>query len=243
MDNKSYFKKIEARPDFPELEKQVGAKWKQNKTFERSIEQSRAKPEFILYDGPPFATGSPHYGTIFVSALKDLVARYKTMRGYYVPRNWGWDCHGLPIETIAEKNLGLRDKGEIETSVGVERFNAECRSIVSTYDSNWREYIDRLGRWVDMDNPYRTLDKSFMESVIWAFAESYKKGLIYKDYRVAPYCYRCETSLSLSEIRVDDSTRPRQDRAITVAFKLKGNLEGTSALAWTTTPWTLPSNL
>lgn len=243
MDNNSYFKKIETRPDFPELEKEVGAKWKQNKTFERSIEQSKSKPEFILYDGPPFATGSPHYGTIFVSALKDLVGRYKTMRGYYVPRNWGWDCHGLPIETIAEKNLGLQDKGEIETSVGVERFNAECRSIVSTYDSNWRDYIDRLGRWVDMDTPYRTLDKSFMESVIWAFAESYKKGLIYKDYRVAPYCYRCETSLSLSEIRVDDSTRPRQDRAITVAFKLKGDLEGTSALAWTTTPWTLPSNL
>ena len=243
MGKNSYFKKIEARPDFSELEKTVGAKWKQNKTFENSIERSESKPEFILYDGPPFATGSPHYGTIFVSALKDLVGRYKTMRGYHVPRNWGWDCHGLPIETIAEKNLGLSDKAEIETTVGVDKFNAECRSIVSTYDSNWREYIDRLGRWVDMEKPYRTLDKSFMESVMWAFAESHRKGLIYKDYRVAPYCYRCETSLSLSEIRVDDSTRSRQDRAITVAFKLQGALEGISALAWTTTPWTLPSNL
>ncbi len=243
MEKKSYFSKIEARPNFPQLEKAVGVRWKSEKTFEESVERSQSNPEFILYDGPPFATGSPHYGTIFVSALKDLVGRYKTMRGFYVPRNWGWDCHGLPIETIAEKNLGLTDKAQIETTVGVESFNAECRNIVSTYDTNWREYIDRLGRWVDMEKPYRTLDKSFMESVMWAFSESYKKDLIYKDYRVAPYCYRCETSLSLSEIRVDDSTRPRQDRAITVAFKLKGALEGVSALAWTTTPWTLPSNL
>jgi isoleucyl-tRNA synthetase len=164
------------------------------------------------------------------------------MRGYHVPRAWGWDCHGLPIETIAEKNLGLKDKSEIERTVGVAAFNQECRRIVSNFDQNWRVYIDRIGRWVDMENPYRTLDRSFMESVIWAFSEAHKKGLIYKDYRVAPYCYRCETSLALSEIRVDDATRPKQDRAITVMFALKG-LEGVHALAWTTTPWTLPSNL
>jgi isoleucyl-tRNA synthetase len=164
------------------------------------------------------------------------------MRGYNVPRTWGWDCHGLPIETIAEKNLGLKDKSEIEKSVGVAKFNAECRRIVSEFDENWRTYIDRIGRWVDMETPYRTLDRSFMESVIWAFGEAHKKGLIYKDYRVAPYCYRCETPLSLSEIRVDDSTRPKQDRTITVKFALKG-MDNVSILAWTTTPWTLPSNL
>ena len=242
MSNKSCFQKVEARPHFPSLEKGVVERWKKDKTFQRSVENSRARPEFILYDGPPFATGSPHHGTIFISALKDVVGRYKTMRGYHVPRAWGWDCHGLPIETIAEKNLGLKDKSEIESTIGVAAFNAECRRIVSNFDQNWRVYIDRIGRWVDMENPYRTLDRSFMESVIWAFAEAHSKGLIYKDYRVAPYCYRCETSLALSEIRVDDATRPKQDRAITVMFELK-ELEGVHALAWTTTPWTLPSNL
>ncbi len=242
MSSDNCFRKVEARPHFPTLEKGVVERWKRDKTFERSVEDTKAKPEFILYDGPPFATGSPHHGTIFISALKDVVGRYKTMRGFHVPRAWGWDCHGLPIETIAEKNLGLKDKSEIESTVGVAAFNAECRRIVSNFDQNWRVYIDRIGRWVDMENPYRTLDRSFMESVIWAFAEAHKKGLIYKDYRVAPYCYRCETSLALSEIRVDDATRPKQDRAITVMFPLK-ELEGVHALAWTTTPWTLPSNL
>ncbi|MFO0416758.1 MAG: class I tRNA ligase family protein, partial [Pseudomonadota bacterium] len=242
MTSENSFRKAEARPSFPNLEKGVVDRWKRDKTFQRSLDQSKDKNEFILYDGPPFATGNPHYGTIFISALKDVVCRYKSMRGFFVPRAWGWDCPGLPIETIAEKNLGLKDKGEIEGSVGVKAFNAECRRIVSGYDQNWREYIDRIGRWVDMEHPYRTLDRSFMESVIWAFAEAHKKGLIYKDYRVAPYCYRCETSLSLSEIRVDDATRPKQDRAITVKFALR-ELAGVSALAWTTTPWTLPSNL
>ena len=236
------FRKVEARPHFPTLEQGVIARWKREKTFELSLERSQGKPEFIFYDGPPFATGSPHHGTLFISALKDMICRFKTMRGFYVPRMWGWDCHGLPIETIAEKNLGLKDKSEIETKVGVAAFNAECRRIVSDYDGNWRTYIDRVGRWVDMEKPYRTLDRSFMESVIWAFVEAHTKGFIYKDFRVAPYCCRCETSLSLSEIRSDDSTRPKQSRAITVKFALQG-MEGVSALAWTTTPWTLPSNL
>ncbi len=200
------------------------------------------KPEFIFYDGPPFPTGSPHHGTIFVSILKDVVGRYKTMRGFHVPRTWGWDCHGLPIETIAEKNLGLKDKSEIERTVGVAAFNAECRRIVSEFNDAWKKYINRIGRWVDMDKAYKTLDRSYMESVIWAFGEAHKKGLIYKDYRVAPYCYRCETPLSFSEIRVDDATRPKQDRTITVKFAIEG-MDGVSALAWTTTPWTLPSNL
>jgi len=242
MSNEHTFRKAETRPNFPSLEQGVVDRWKREGTFQQSLDRSKANPEFIFYDGPPFATGSPHHGTLFISALKDLICRYKTMRGFYVPRMWGWDCHGLPIETIAEKNLGLKDKSEIESKVGVAAFNAECRRIVSDYDGNWRTYIDRVGRWVDMEKPYRTLDRSFMESVIWAFVEAHKKGLIYKDYRVAPYCCRCETSLSLSEIRSDDSTRPKQSRAATVKFALHG-MEGVSALAWTTTPWTLPSNL
>lgn len=242
MTEQNGFRKVETRPHFPTLEKGIVEQWKIDSTFKRSLEQRRNKPEFVFYDGPPFATGSPHHGTIFISALKDVVGRYKTMRGYYVARTWGWDCHGLPIETIAEKQLGLKDKSEIESSIGVAAFNAECRRIVSEYDGNWRNYIDRIGRWVDMETPYRTLDRSFMESVMWAFGEAYRKGFIYKDYRVAPYCYRCETSLSLSETRVDDSTRPKQDRTITVKFALNG-FDDVSALAWTTTPWTLPSNL
>jgi isoleucyl-tRNA synthetase len=242
MTHENHFRKVEARPHLPTLEKGVVERWKREKTFQASITRNESKPEFIFYDGPPFATGSPHHGTIFISAIKDLVGRYKTMRGYKVPRTWGWDCHGLPTEKIAEANLGIKDKSEIEEKIGVAAFNAECRRIVTEFDGNWRVYIDRIGRWVDMDNPYRTLDRSFMESTIWAFAEAHKKGLIYKDYRVSPYCYRCETPLSFSEIRVDDATRPKQDRAITVKFALKG-MDGVSALAWTTTPWTLPSNL
>jgi isoleucyl-tRNA synthetase len=242
MNSKNCFRKAETRPNLPLLERGVVERWKSEKTFERSIEINNDKPEFIFYDGPPFATGSPHFGTMFISALKDAVGRYKTMRGYKVPRNWGWDCHGLPTEKVVEAKLGIKDKSEIENKIGVAGFNAECRAVVNEFDTNWRRYIDRIGRWVDMEHPYRTIDRSFMESTIWAFAEIYKKGLIYKDYRVSPYCYRCETPLSFSEIRVDDATRPKQDRAITVTFELQ-ELPGVSALAWTTTPWTLPSNL
>ena len=242
MTQENSFRKVESRPNLPALESGVVERWQRENTFQRSVTDTKGKPEFIFYDGPPFPTGSPHHGTIFVSILKDVVGRYKTMRGYHVPRTWGWDCHGLPIETIAEKNLGLKDKSEIERTVGVAAFNAECRRIVSEFNDAWKRYINRIGRWVDMDNAYKTLDRSYMESVIWAFGEAHKKGLIYKDYRVAPYCYRCETPLSFSEIRVDDATRPKQDRTITVKFALHG-MDGVSALAWTTTPWTLPSNL
>ena len=187
MTQENGFRKVESRPHLPTLENGVVARWKQERTFQRSVEERQDRPEFIFYDGPPFPTGNPHHGTLFVSILKDVVGRYKTMRGYRVPRTWGWDCHGLPIETIAEKNLGLKDKGEIERTVGVAAFNAECRRIVSEFNDNWRKYIDRIGRWVDMDKAYKTLDRSYMESVIWAFGEAHRKGLIYKDYRVSPY--------------------------------------------------------
>lgn len=237
------FSKMPSQPNFASLEKEVSKRWYSERTFEKSLEIRKGCEEFIFYDGPPFPTGSPHHGTIFVSILKDVVPRFKTMSGYYVPRRWGWDCHGLPIETQAEKNLGIKEKKEIETTIGVRAFNAECRRIVSHFNDAWKIYIERIGRWVDMENAYRTLDVSFMESVIWAFAESYKKELIYKGYRVTPYCYRCETPLSISDARADDATRPRQDRAITVRFKVEGLPEEVDALAWTTTPWTLPSNL
>lgn len=235
------FAKVESSPSFPKLEESVLARWQAERTFQRSLERTKQGEEFIFYDGPPFPTGAPHHGTIFVSVLKDVIPRYKTMRGYYVPRTWGWDCHGLPIETAAEKSLGIKDKSEI-FKIGVKAFNDECRRLVSTYNDAWRLYIDRIGRWVDMDNPYRTLDLKFMESVIWAFSECYKKQLIYKDYRVSPYCYRCETPLSISETRLDDSTRPKQDRSVTVRFPVVGEVD-TYYLIWTTTPWTLPSNL
>lgn len=236
-------RKVEAKPSFPELEAKVLSRWKEEQTFEASLNRNKGKgAEFVFYDGPPFPTGNPHHGTIFVSILKDVIPRYKTMRGYYVPRGWGWDCHGLPIETLAEKNLGIKEKREIESEIGVKAFNDECRRIVSEFNESWEVYIDKLGRWVDFKSPYQTLDRSFMESVIWSFSECYQKGLIYKDYRVTPYCYRCETPLSISDTRLDDATRPRQDRAITVPFRLKEK-EDRYFLAWTTTPWTLPSNL
>jgi isoleucyl-tRNA synthetase len=236
------FSKVESKPVFPQLEKTVLERWQAEGTFERSLDRSKDSPEFVFYDGPPFPTGSPHYGTIFVSILKDVIPRYKTMRGYYVPRAWGWDCHGLPVETQAEKNLGIKDKREIEQKIGVKAFNEECRKIVSTFNSAWKVYIDRIGRWVDFDHPYQTLDAPFMESVLWAFSDIYKKDLIYKDFRVSPYCYRCQTALSVSDTRLDDATRMKQDRAITVKFRVPGK-EDTFFLAWTTTPWTLPSNL
>jgi isoleucyl-tRNA synthetase len=236
------FVKVEPKPVFPQLEKAVLERWQSERTFERSLERTKDRPEFVFYDGPPFPTGSPHYGTIFVSILKDVVPRYKTMKGFYVPRAWGWDCHGLPVETQAEKNLGIKDKREIEQRIGVKAFNEECRRIVSTFNAAWKVYIDRIGRWVDFDHPYQTLDASFMESVLWAFSEIYKKDLIYKDFRVSPYCYRCQTALSVSDTRMDDATRMKQDRAITVKFRVR-DAKDTFFLAWTTTPWTLPSNL
>jgi isoleucyl-tRNA synthetase len=236
------FTKVESKPVFPELEKSVLKRWQSEHTFEKSLERSKENPEFVFYDGPPFPTGSPHYGTIFVSILKDVIPRYKTMRGFYVPRAWGWDCHGLPVETQAERNLEIKDKREIEQRIGVKAFNEECRRIVSNFNAAWKVYIDRIGRWVDFEHPYQTLDASFMESVIWAFSEIYKKDLIYKDFRVSPYCYRCQTALSVSDTRNDDATRMKQDRTITVKFRVRG-MEETYFLAWTTTPWTLPSNL
>ncbi len=237
-------KELERMPNIPEVQEEVLSFWKENKTFEKSLQKEDGK-EVVFYDGPPFPTGKPHHGTVLVSFIKDMVSRYHTMQGYSVPRQWGWDCHGLPIEVLAENALGLQSKTEIESKVGVEAFNEKCREIVSSNNDAWREYVEEMARWVDYDNSYKTMDKNFMESVIWAFKELYDKGYIYKDYRVTPYCHRCETALSISETRESDSTRPRQDRWTMAKFKTNETLDGKPVyfMAWTTTPWTLPSNM
>ncbi|MEK7613414.1 MAG: isoleucine--tRNA ligase [Patescibacteria group bacterium] len=219
--------------------------WHDRDIFAKTLQKKSPKGEFVFYDGPPFATGLPHYGHILASVIKDTVPRYFTMRGYHVPRVWGWDCHGLPIENIVEKELGFKHKKEIR-EYGVAKFNETCRERVLTYTSEWEKIIPRIGRWVDMKNAYRTMDKSFMESVWWVFKSIYDKGLVYEDYRSMHVCPRCETTLSQQE--VSEGYKDVKDIAITVKFKLKkNNVIGLSgdvyALAWTTTPWTLPGNV
>ena len=237
------YRDLSPKPDFSAIHSEVGGFWKEENIFEESVNKSA--PEVVFYDGPPFPTGKPHHGTVLVSFIKDMIARYWTMRGYSVPRVWGWDCHGLPIENQAETLMGITDKNEIENSIGIDQFNEKCFEIVSSNNEAWREYIDQMARWVDYDNAYKTMNPSFMESVMWAFKTCYDKGLIYKDYRVTPYCTHCETSLSISDTRESDSTRPRQDRWVAVKFKTSLVEAGKPVyfLAWTTTPWTLPSNL
>lgn len=237
------YKTASSTVSFPKIEGEILAEWERNGTFDKSLKLSER--ELVFYDGPPFPTGTPHYGTIFVSIIKDALARYFTMAGYSVSRRWGWDCHGLPIENAVEVKLGIKNKTEIEKSLGVAAFNDECRKLVADCDRSWEEYIKKIGRWVDYSNAYRTLDLDFMESTLWVFKQCYEKGLIYKDYRVTPYCYRCETALSFSDIRESDATRARQDPEIIVKFKALDEIGGkpTFYLAWTTTPWTLTSNL
>ncbi len=206
--------------------------------------------EYVFYDGPPFANGLPHYGHLLTGYVKDTVPRYKTMRGQRVERRFGWDTHGLPAEFEAERQLGIKHKIEIE-EMGVEAFNDACRTSVLRYTHEWQEYVTRQARWVDFENDYKTLDLSYMESVIWAFKTLWDKGLVYEGYRVLWYCTRCETPLSATETRMDDTYRDRQDPAVTVSLRLQvpaedarhDALDGVEALIWTTTPWTLPSNL
>ncbi len=225
--------------DIPEIEKRILEFWKKNKIFEKSLKKKAPKGDFVFYDGPPFATGTPHYGHIVASLMKDIVPRYWTMQGYYVERKWGWDCHGLPIENIVEEELGLKSKKDIE-NIGTEKFNETCRSKVLMYAKEWRKVIDRLGRWVDMDNAYKTMDLDFMESVWWAFKQLWDKGLIYEGYRSMHICPRCETTLSQSE--VSQEYQDIEDISVITKFELK-NEPGTFVLAWTTTPWTLPGNV
>ena len=240
---------VPAHPRFPELEREVLAYWESDGTFRASVEARPAGPdgagEFVFYDGPPFANGLPHYGHLLTGYVKDVVPRYRTMRGDRVERRFGWDTHGLPAEVEAERQLGIKHKNEI-TEMGIEEFNDACRTSVLRYTHEWRDYVTRQARWVDFDHDYKTLDLDYMESVLWAFKSLWDKGLIYEGYRVLWYCIRCETPLSATETRMDDVYRSRQDPAVTVALPLVApgtGLDGVRALIWTTTPWTLPSNL
>ena len=238
-DKHNHFEKVDLKQSFPDLEKNVLEFWKENKIFEESVEIRKDAEEFNFYDGPPFATGTPHYGHILAGTIKDVIPRYQTMKGKKVERRFGWDTHGLPIENIVEKKLGISGKDDIE-KIGVHAFNEECRDNVFGYASEWRKTVERMWRWVDMDNDYKTMDTDFMQSVWWVFSELYKKGLIYEGHRVVPYCPRCATPLSNFE--VNQGYKDKQDKTATVKFKVEGN-ESKYILAWTTTPWTLVSNL
>ena len=235
---------------FSDMEQQVLRYWDIDQTFQASCDNRETSPEYVFYDGPPFANGLPHYGHLLTGYVKDIIPRYKTMRGYKVARVFGWDCHGLPAELEAEKQLGIKDKGQIE-AMGLEKFNEYCAQSVLQYTEEWKAYVTRQARWVDFDNGYKTMDLDFMESVMWAFQTLYNNGLIYQGFRVLPYSWAEHTPLSNQETRLDDSYKMRQDPAVTVTMPLVDTpdhplgvaLAGVNALIWTTTPWTLPSNL
>src|SRR3990167_4668328 len=216
--------------------------WEETKAFEKSISQRPASQPYIFYDGPPFATGTPHYGHILVSTIKDTIPRYWTMKGYRVERVWGWDCHGLPIENIVEKELGLKGGRKAIENMGIGRFNDACRAAIWRFDKEWERVIRRIGRWVDFKNSYKTMDTTFMESVWWAFKTLYDKGLVYQGRRVILYCPRCATPLSNFEIAMDNSYKEVEDCSLFVKFPIKGRSHE-YLLAWTTTPWTLLGNV
>ncbi|WP_242492138.1 isoleucine--tRNA ligase, partial [Agromyces binzhouensis] len=235
-------------PSFPAIEQEMLAHWKADGTFQASIDQRAGAEEWVFYDGPPFANGLPHYGHLLTGYAKDVFPRFQTMRGKQVHRRFGWDTHGLPAELEAERQLGITDKMQIE-EMGIAAFNRAAREAVLRYTEEWQDYVTRQARWVDFENDYKTLDVTFMESVLWAFKTLHEKGLAYEGHRVLPYCWRDQTPLSNHELRMDDDVyKPRQDQTVTVTFPLTGpkaealGLTAVRALAWTTTPWTLPTN-
>jgi isoleucyl-tRNA synthetase len=235
---------VPSAPRFPQIEERVLAYWAADDTFRASVEQRDAGTdgdnEFVFYDGPGVANGLPHYGHLLTGYVKDLIPRYQTMRGRRVERRFGWDTHGLPAELEAMRQLGIKTTDEI-TEMGIEAFNAECRKSVFEYTGEWRDYVTRQARWVDFEHDYKTLDLDYMESVMWAFQQLHQKGLAYEGFRVLPYCWNDETPLSNHELRMDEDVyQLRQDPAVTVGCRLE---TGEIALVWTTTPWTLPSNL
>jgi len=239
----AYPKPASGAPNFPALEADVLDFWDADDTFRASVAHRDGAPEYVFYDGPPFANGLPHYGHLLTGYVKDIVPRYRTMRGYKVERRFGWDTHGLPAELEVQRQLGISDKAQIE-EMGIGKFNEACRASVLKYTNEWQAYVTRQARWVDFENDYKTLDPGFMESVIWAFKQLWDKGLAYEGIRVLPYCWNDETPLSSHELRMDDDVyQSRQDPAITVGLKIHGGaLDGAHLLVWTTTPWTLPSN-
>ncbi len=258
-DKKSFYPNVDASPKIPQIEEEILEFWEANKTFEASIEVNALKrensSEYVFYDGPPFANGLPHYGHLLTGFVKDTVPRYQTMRGKKVTRRFGWDTHGLPAELEAEKELGISGQKAV-TEFGIDKFNDACRSSVMKYAGEWKKYVTRQARWVDFEDDYKTLDVEYMESVIWAFKALFDKGLIYEGLRVLPYSWAAETVLSNMETKLDDSYRDRDDPALTVEFSIKelspNAIKKLSSIfadvdlrivAWTTTPWTLPSNL
>lgn len=224
---------------YVQFEEDVLKFWNENKIFEKTLEKEAPNGDYTFYDGPPFATGLPHYGHLVASAMKDIVPRYWTMKGYHVDRKWGWDCHGLPIENIVEKEMNLGSKQEI-LDMGIAEFNTSCRSKVQLYADDWKNIISRFGRWADMENDYKTMDVNFMESIWWVFKTLWDKELIYEGYKSMHVCPRCETTLSNFE--VNQNYKDVNDLTAIAKFKLKDE-ENTYILAWTTTPWTLPGNV
>ena len=237
---------VNPSPSFPAVEQEILGFWAKDNTFQASIDQRKeaGAEEFVFYDGPPFANGLPHYGHLLTGYTKDMVPRFKTMQGYRVERRFGWDTHGLPAEVEAERQLGISGRHEIER-IGIDVFNNACRTSVLKYTKEWEQYVTRQARWVDFENDYKTLDTDYTESVLWAFKELHNKGLIYEGFKVLAYCWRCETPLSNHELRMDDEVyKNRQDQTLTVTFPISEGqpLAGARLLAWTTTPWTLPTN-
>ncbi|MCW8965634.1 MAG: isoleucine--tRNA ligase, partial [Candidatus Pacearchaeota archaeon] len=234
-------------------EDKVNEFWKKAEIFKKSVEKDAPNGDYVFYDGPPFITGLPHYGTLLTSIPKDVVPRFQTMNGKRVQRVWGWDCHGLPAENKVEKELNLKNKQDIE-NIGVGKFVSACKNYVNNVSSQWDWYINKIGRWVDMENAYRTMDLNFMESIIWGFKQLYDKGLIYEGYRCSLHCPRCATPLSKFEITMDaGSYKDVTEQSVIIKFHLKPNQKWADGkyetkdkvytLAWTTTPWTLPGNL
>lgn len=246
----AHYPSVPVSPNFSELEENILKRWQEQKIFEASVARNpRIKDgksnEFVFYDGPPFANGLPHYGHIVTSYVKDIIPRYQTMKGHHVDRRLGWDCHGLPAELEVEKEIGISGTKAI-AEYGIGKFNAACESSVLRYSEEWKWYFTRMGRWVSMDNSYRTMDSEYMESVMWAFKSLWDKGLVYEGYRVVPYSWAAQTPVSNSETKLDNAYRERTDPTLTVGFQLKPSTltdKPVRLLAWTTTPWTLPSNM
>jgi len=224
-----------------EYEKEWARTWEKNKIFEKSVEQRPADNQWVFYDGPPFLTGTPHHGHLLVSTVKDVMGRFHTMKGQRVERRWGWDCHGLPAEVFVEKQLGIANKKEIGTKISIADYVRECRAAMVKTGTEWEDTIERLGRWVEFQGAYKTMDKEFMESVWWAFKTLYEKGKIYEGEKILVYCTKDATPISKSEVAMENSYQMDTDPSVFVYFDLEGSDE--AILAWTTTPWTLPANV
>ena len=232
------YSKVNTDMNFVEREKEVEEFWKEDNTFKKSMEQREGCPTYTFYDGPPTAHGKPHIGHVLTRVIKDLIPRYRTMKGYYVPRNAGWDTHGLTVELAVEKLLGLDGKEQIE-QYGLDPFITKCKESVWKYKGMWEDFSSTVGFWAGMDNPYVTYDDNFIESEWWALKTIWDKGLLYKGFKIVPYCPRCGTPLSSHEVA--QGYKDVKERSAVVRFKVKG--EDAYILAWTTTPWTLPSNV